>query len=202
MQYLKAVLLLLAVALLSACSSPVPKQQRNVCAIFKAFPRWYWITQAVQAKWHVPISVQMAIMHEESHFVDNAKPAREHLLGFIPWTHSTTAVGYAQATNETWRGYLQARHLRSASRDSFSNTANFIGWYVDRLHHQLGIRRNNAYAIYLAYHEGMQGYREGSYRHKPTLIHIARHVQAYTARYHGQLIHCKHQLPQKPWWWV
>ena len=57
-------------------------------------------------KWGVPIPVQMAIMHQESHFVADAQPPRTWLLGIIPWFRPSSAYGYAQAIDETWDDYL------------------------------------------------------------------------------------------------
>lgn len=187
---------------LYGCSTPPPKHQNNICTIFKKYPHWYWATLKSQKRWHVPISVQMAIIDEESHFQSSIRPPREKLLNIIPWFRKTSAEGYAQALNNTWRLYLHETKQRSASRSDFNKSVDFIGWYGHRVHQAIGISTNNAYAIYLAYHEGIQGYLQKDYLHEPWLRTIAKKVQHRANRYHQQLIHCENKLPRKPWWWL
>lgn len=187
---------------LCGCSTPPPKHQNNICAIFKEYPHWYWATLNTQHRWHVPIGVQMAIIGEESHFQSSIRPPRGKLLHWIPWFRETSAEGYAQALNNTWRLYLQETHQRSASRSNFAKSVDFIGWYAHRVHRAIGIPINNAYAIYLAYHEGIQGYLQKDYMHEPWLMAVARKVQRRANLYHRQLIHCENKLSRKPWWWL
>ena len=186
--------------LLSACSSKPPRHPLNICKIFSQYPSWYWGAKHARTKWHVPISVQMAIIYEESHYLADAKPPHKKLLGFIPWFRPTSAAGYMQAIDQTWRLYLHETEKRSADRSNFSDATDFIGWFVHRTHVKLGLSTKNAYAIYLAYHEGIEGYRQKSYLHKLWLIHVARKVQRYASRYRLQLLRCEGHLPIKPWW--
>jgi hypothetical protein len=65
-----------------------------------------------------------------------------------------------------------------------------------------GIRKNDAYDLYLAYHEGSGGYLHHSYVNKPWLIRAARDVAAVANNYNAQLARCECNLPKKPWWRV
>ena len=85
--------------------------------------------------------------------------------------------GYAQVLNSTWASYLKANHLSFASRSDFFAATDFIGWYVNQLHQQLGLALSDGLHLYLAYHEGVTGYRKSMYKHKPWLISVARKVQ-------------------------
>lgn len=186
--------------LLGGCAPPPPRNQTNLCSIFFQYPKWYWATQRSQKKWGVPVSVQMAIMHQESHFRADARPPRTKLLWVIPWSRPTTAEGYSQAVNDTWRQYLQATRSNGADRDNFASAADFISWFSYRAHQRVGISRNNAYALYLAYHEGTIGYQQQTYRRKPWLINVAKKVQRIADRYQAQLKNCESRLPKHHWW--
>lgn len=186
--------------LLGACAPAPPSHQLNICSIFREYPRWYWAAKAARHRWGVPISVQMAIIHEESHYCADAQPPRKKLLGFIPWSRPTTAEGYTQAVNDTWRHYLLATGRNRASRSSFSSATDFVGWFAHRAHRKLGISYDNAEALYLAYHEGLIGYQERTYFRKPWLIHVARKVHYMADRYRYQLLQCEASLPRHHFW--
>ena len=197
---IKFFLLCVLVGTLAGCTTPRPTNIHNVCTIFKQYPEWFWNTQATQKKWGVPESVQMAIIYQESHFNATARPPREHLLWVIPWFRPTTAYGYSQALKSTWEIYEKSTGHYSADRSRFAAATDFIGWYSNRINKQLGIRKNDAYRLYLAYHEGIEGYREKTYLQKPWLMQVARNVSARANAYHNQLISCWNELPKKPWW--
>jgi len=180
-------------------SSP-PKDQYHICKLFKHHPTWYWAAKDAQKKWDVPISTQMAIIRQESHFRADAQTPRTHLLGFIPWRHETTASGYTQAVDETWRLYLREEKKRSASRANFANATDFIGWYAHRIHLMTNVMPSDTYAIYLAYHEGVEGFVKRTYEKKSWLKSIARNVSAQANIYHAQLLHCQSTLPKRHWW--
>lgn len=186
--------------LLCACAPPPPRNQLNVCSIFSQYPEWFWATQAARKRWGVPISVQMAIIHQESHFRADAMPPRTQLLGIIPWTRPTTAEGYTQAVDSTWQHYLRATGQTHASRSDFAYAADFVGWFAYRSHRRLGISRNNAFALYIAYHEGDLGFSQRTYRHKRWLMRVAHSVQRVATRYRWQLRRCEPHLAKKPWW--
>jgi hypothetical protein len=192
--------ILAIVTLLSACATPRPNNVNNICGIFKQYPKWYWATKEVEKRWHVPVSVQMAIIYQESRFQATAQPARTKLLGFIPWTRPSTAYGYTQALDSTWARYKKSVGGFFSSRDEFSDAVDFIGWYAYKAHRRAGIPRNNAYKLYLAYHEGVGGYERRTYLKKPWLMQVAKKVKKRADLYHVQLTRCQSQLKRKPWY--
>ena len=186
----------------SVISLKAPVHQNNLCLMFKEHPSWYWSAQKAQERWGVPISVQMAIIHRESHFRADVKPRPKRLLGFIPWMRPTSAEGYAQVVDGTWQDYLKSTHQRSARRSSFSNAVDFVGWYVDQLHRQLGISKVDAASLYMAYYLGPGGYRSGRYQNNAWLQGVAHKVGEQQAIYHQALVRCASSLPKRAWWYV
>jgi len=193
-------ILMLVMLLLSACSDPPPQHSTHICSIFKKYPQWFWAAQESERTWGVPIATQMAIIYEESSFRDSVKPRRTKLFGFIPWTPSSSASGYSQALNPTWQLYLKETNRIGASRASFSNAVDFIGWFYHRAHKRLQLKPSDVSNFYLAYHEGIHGYKNRSYMQKPWLAHVAQGVQVLANRYQKQLLQCQDNLPKKPWW--
>jgi len=185
---------------ITACTTTPPNNREDICSIFRQYPDWYWSAEKVEKKWNLPINVLMAIMYQESRFSQSAKPPRGHILWVIPWFRPTSAFGYSQAVKSTWMRYKRATGNAGASRDSFADAADFIGWYSQIAALRLGISKANAYTVYLAYHEGMGGYEHGTYKRKKWLIAVAKKVQRRSWLFKTQLLKCRGNLPNKPWW--
>jgi hypothetical protein len=147
--------------------------------------------------------VQLAIIHQESRFHARAKPPRRKFMGIIPGPRPSSSYGYSQALTTTWNEYRQTAGRWGADRDDFGDSVDFIGWYVDRTVRRTGIPREDAYRLYLAYHEGDGGYKRGTYRSKPTIMAAAAKVRDRAALYRGQLDRCRGELEQPRffWWW-
>lgn len=193
-------ILLLTSLVLSGCMTARPDHVDNICKIFRQYPKWYWATQNVQRRWGVPIPVQMAIVHQESRFTADAKPPRTKLLWIIPWKRPSSAYGYTQALNDTWKRYKRQAGGRFASRDDFANAVDFIGWYASRANHRAGIPKNDTYQLYLAYHEGVGGFIQGTYKRKAWLVNVAHKVNRRALTYDAQLAVCRRSLRKKPWY--
>lgn len=196
MHYLIRIILVLATAglLLTSCYLPKPQHTDNICEIFTQYPQWYADALRTQQKWGVPISVQMAIMYQESSFKAVAEPpACHHFLKDIPGDRPTSALGYCQALDATWLSYEKSIG-RVADRDKFADASDFIGWYANQLKAQAGIQPTDAYNVYLAYHEGLGGYRSHSYWHKPWLVSVAHRLQERSQMYDRQLQACESQI--------
>ena len=176
---------------LAACTTVPPKNSDNLCTTFREKEDWYDDAKDSFEKWGVPIPVQMAIMHQESHFVADAQPPRPWLLGFIPWFRPSSAYGYAQAKDETWDTYLDKAGKWGADRDDFADAADFIGWYSSISHSRLGISKWDAKNLYLAYHEGHSGYQRKSYLQKAWLNRLAEKVAFRARLFQSQLEACK-----------
>lgn len=200
-RYVTLLWLGLTASLLLACTPPPPNKTEDLCAIFKQYPRWYKATAKTQKQWDVPIHVQMAILHQESHFDGKAKPEREKLLWVIPWKRPSSAYGYSQALKQTWENYQQHTGKRG-HRDSFSAASDFVGWYANQANQRAGIAKNDTYALYLAYHEGIGGYEQKTYKKKAWLLPVARKVAAQSDIYASQLNRCEAQFKKRGWFHI
>ena len=188
---------------LTACAPVPPSDPMNICKIYSQYPAWYQASQATYKKWGVPPAVQMAIIYQESSYNAYAKPPREKLLWLIPWKRPTTATGYAQATDGTWENYIKHTGNSGASRSDFADATDFIGWYAFEAQKHLGIPRDNAYQLYLAYHDGLNAYahnRRRTYQQQQWIMQIARKVQRIANLYQTQLARCEKSLAKKHWW--
>jgi hypothetical protein len=136
------------------------------------------------------MNVTMAIMYQESGFVADSKPPRKKILWIIPWKRPSTSYGYSQATNGSWHTYKDLTHSHFVSRDKFKDAIDFIGWYINQAHRQLGICKSNAYDLYLAYHDGIKGYSQGSYKNNKWLKNVAKQVERRALTYEQQLEKC------------
>lgn len=189
------VLLALSVFFLSACASTPPREIDNICSIFKQEPGWYGDALDMQEKWRVPIPVTMAIIHQESRFVANAKPGRKYVFfGLIPWGRKSSAYGYSQALTGTWRVYKKETGNSGADRNDFADAIDFVGWYVDTTRRKNNVRADNAYTQYINYHEGWVGYRKGSHKNKKWLLITAKNVSNRADAYTSQYSKCKADL--------
>ncbi len=171
----------------TSCITPQPHHVENICSIFQQYPSWYWMAKKTEQRWYVPVSVQMAIIYQESRFKADAKPPREHIFWVIPWSRKSSSIGYTQALEETWQRYERSTG-KDGSREHFGTASDFIGWYAHTANQKLGVKLNDSFHLYLAYHEGIGGYREKTYIDKPWLVKVARKVQYRADIYHKQLI--------------
>lgn len=183
-------LLLVMTLLTSGCSLfRPPDNPENICDIFHQ--KWGWERHAKKAekRWGSPVPVMMAIMYQESSFVSNAKPPRVRFLGIPLWWRKSSSYGYSQAKDDTWRWYEQSVG-RNADRDDFDDAIDFIGWYNHMSHRRIGLSHDDAYSMYLAYHEGHGGFRSGSYKGKDWLLRTAARVRDRAATYRAQWQRC------------
>lgn len=186
--------------LLIGCATSPPNDVDNVCAIFREKSGWYKDAKKSRARWDVPISVMMAIMHQESRFVATAKPPRKKIWGVIPGPRPSDAYGYSQAKDDTWKWYERSSGNYGADRDDFGDAIDFIGWYNDMSFRQNRIAKDDTFRLYLAYHEGHGGYERKTYRDKQWLIDVARKVDGRAQSYNAQLRTCVKDLEDDGWW--
>ena len=187
-------LAVLLITLLPACTTTPPARTDNLCNIFREKKGWYDDAADSRKEWGSPISVMMAIMHQESRFVAKAKPPRKKILGFIPGPRPSSAYGYSQAKKTTWEEYKRSAGRYGADRDDFEDAIDFIGWYNEQSNRRSGIAKNDTYRLYLAYHEGHGGFNRGTYRKKGWLIRVAEKVRDRASRYRSQLLQCEDEL--------
>jgi hypothetical protein len=180
-----------------AISSYEPRNKNNLCEMFREKQQWYDSAASARKRWGVPISVAMSIIYYESNFKSEARPPRRTCLFFFPGPRLSSAYGYAQAIDGTWKKYKSSTRRYGASRDDFHDAIDFVGWYCHNSFVQCGIKKNDAFRQYLAYHEGQKGYLRRSYRKKNWLVKKARQVQKRAVMYARQLNQCEQELRKR-----
>ena len=180
-----------------SCTTIDPNYTASSCIIFEEKKFWYKDAKKSYDKWNVPISLQLAIIKQESSFEQFAKPKRKRLLGIIPWKRPSTAFGYAQVIDPTWDWYKTKTGNNNASRANFHDITDFIGWYISQSNKMIGINKDDAYNQYLAYHEGQQGFLDKTYEKKEWLKKAANNVKNNSEIYNSQLKSCEKELNKK-----
>lgn len=186
--------------LLWGCATTPPHNVDDVCEIFDEYYDWYNASKQAEENHNIPIAVTMAFIHQESKFVEDARPPRDWFLWIFPGAYPSTAYGYTQALNGTWREYQKKTGQWSADRDDFVDAVDFIGWYNAQTNKRTGIKRHDAYRLYLAYHEGAGGYLKGTYKNKKWLMDVSRKVERRAKMYNRQLLQCRETL-ESGWLW-
>jgi hypothetical protein len=181
------------VLVLGSCGGnfSAPRNLDNACGLADERPKYYRAMQATERKWGVPVYVQMAVIHQESKFIGNARTPFRYALGVIPMGRQSSAYGYSQALDDTWSEYQDETGRGGARRDRIQDATDFMGWYFAKSEERLGIARTDARNQYLAYHEGRSGYARGSYNAKPWLVAISARVAARAETYRSQLASCR-----------
>ena len=174
-----------------------PENIDNVCEVFRQNRDWYRSAYRSAGKWSVSIPVLMAIVHQESKFEAEAKPPRTTCFCFLPGPRPSSAYGYAQAVDETWEKYKRVTGNWGADRNEFADAVDFIGWYCNLSYSLCGIRRDDTYNLYLAYHEGHNGFNRRTYAGKKWLQRVAWKVQNRGNHYSSQLASCEKEF-EKP----
>ena len=182
--------------ILGSCATKLPNNPNNACSIIHENPDWYYDMTKSYNKWGIPLNVQLAFIKQESSFRSDAQPPMKYYLGFIPKGRASSAYGYAQALDGTWDHYKKSTKQSFVSRGSFADATDFIGWYLNNVHKQAGISKSNTYDLYLAYHEGIGGYKRGSHKNNSFLKNYARKTSNIANKYSSQLKSCS--VPSKP----
>jgi hypothetical protein len=193
-------LLIIMTIVISGCATSPPTDVNNICSMFREKDGWYDDADDARDRWGSPIPVMMAIMHQESKFRATAKPPRKKILWVIPGPRPSSSFGYTQALDETWDGYVRDAGNYGADRDDFGGSIDFIGWYNHQSYRRSGIKKNDPYHLYLAYHEGQGGFNRRSFKNKEWLIGVAKKVSRRSASYTKQLNGCEEELEDNGWW--
>ncbi len=184
------------VLLLASCGGgggdkgPAPKNLENACAILADRPEFKRAFRAAERRWGVPIHVQMATIYQESKFVADARTPFKWSLGVIPMGRQSSAYGYSQALDGTWKEYQDDTNRRLARRNNIHDATDFMGWYMTQSNQRLGISLADARNQYLAYHEGRTGFARGTYNSKPWLLRVSGEVATRSQNYGYQLMQC------------
>ncbi|MCY4167889.1 MAG: transglycosylase SLT domain-containing protein [Rhodobacter sp.] len=185
--------ILLALVLVTSCGShsSTPRNLDDACSIVKQRPAYLRAFKRAERRWGVPVHVQMSTIYYESTFNAKARTPMRYRLGFIPAGRQSTAYGYAQALDGTWKEYKRETGRRFATRDNIRDATDFMGWYMNNTRRRTGVSLTDARNQYLAYHEGQAGYLRGSHRGKRWLIDKASRVQERSNTYQRQLSNCR-----------
>ncbi len=142
---------------------------------------WFKASKRVANKWGAPISVQLSVIRHESTFNPDAA------------AKTSTAYGYAQALNGTFGEYKKETNNSTALRSSYYDSVDFIGWYFSKSTSALKHSAYDAETFYLAYHDGIGGFKKGTYKKKDWLVKKAKKVQELSNTYRLQINKCKLQ---------
>jgi hypothetical protein len=178
---------------LEGCAG-IPANIDNSCQIFEEYHGWYVDAKDASKKWGIPIETLLAIVHRESRFRKNARPPRKTYLWIFPGPHISSAFGYAQVLDGTWNDYKRRTGKTFIRRNHFGDAVNFIGWYADQASKKAGISKKNTYLLYIAYHEGYNGFKKGRYKKKKWLLDIAKKTESQAKKYRKQLNSCRKSL--------
>jgi hypothetical protein len=188
---LSAVVLFLLLASCGGGNYSAPRNLDDACSILKQRPKFIKAFRASERRWGVPVHVQMATIYQESKFIGNARTPFKYVLGVIPMGRQSSAYGYSQALDATWKEYKRATRSPAAKRGNIRDASDFIGWYMNKTQDRNRIALTDARNQYLAYHEGQTGYARGSYNKKPWLVRIAGEVGARAKTYQTQIASCR-----------
>lgn len=186
---------------LLACASLPPDTPGDLCNVFSENKGWYRAANKAAKKWGGNIHVPMAIMYQESAFEARAKPPMRYFLWVIPRGRASDAYGYPQALGNTWANYQREAGSRFSRRSNFSDSIDFIQWYMHHTARENQIPKHDAYRHYLNYHEGQGGYARGTHKRKQWLLNAARRVEQRAQQYSVQLNQCRSSLERK-WYWL
>jgi hypothetical protein len=196
---IKSLVILLTV-FLGGCFSTPAIQVDNICQLMDEKVSWYQAAKASETKYKVPMSLLLAFIYQESHFASDARPGRKKIFGFIPWTRASSSYGFSQAKKSTWKHYQQVNNRSNAKRNYFVDSIDFVAWYVARTSKLLGIKKSDTYQQYLAYHEGLGGFKKHSFQNKPWLMRVAHKVATKENIYQNQLNRCIKRLDNNKVW--
>lgn len=187
----RAMILLVALGSCGSKNFSAPRNLDNACSIVSERPAYLRAFKATERKWGVPVPVLMAIIYQESKFIGNNRTPHQYALGVIPVGRQSSAFGYSQALDATWREYQQREGGRGARRDNIRDASDFMGWYMNQTKDEIGISMSNTRDQYLAYHDGRTGFVRGTWKRKGWLVRIAGEVDARAVMYDTQLRGCR-----------
>ncbi len=189
-KYLKLGIILLVASCGGGGGGKPPRNLENACGLVAERPAYLQAMRKTQRRWGIPVHVQMAVIHQESRFVGDARTPHQYALGIIPLGRQSSAYGYSQALDNTWDEYRKQTGKRRARRDDIRDATDFMGWYMNGSAKSLGISPYDARNQYLAYHEGRNGFARGSHNSKSWLLSVSDSVAGRANMYRAQLTAC------------
>lgn len=189
--FLRATILLLLLSSCGAKYNSAPRNLDDACAIVSERPSYLRAFKAAKRKWGVPVPVLMAIIYQESKFISDNRTPHQYALGVIPVGRQSSAFGYSQALDGTWREYQRAEGGNGAKRNDIFDATDFMGWYMSQTVQETGVPLSDTRNQYLAYHDGRTGFLRGTWKNKSWLVRIAGEVGARAVMYDTQLRACR-----------
>lgn len=187
----RALILLTALGSCGSREFSAPRNLDNACSIVSERPEYLRAFKAAERKWGVPVPTLMAMIYQESKFIGNNRTPHQYALGVIPIGRQSSAFGYSQALDGTWKEYQQSSHGNSRSRrDNIKHATDFMGWYMTETRRETGLAMSDTRNQYLAYHDGRSGYKRGTWKSKGWLINVANGLDGRAAMYGAQLRSC------------
>ena len=162
----------------------------NACTLVSQNPSFLRAFKQTERRWGVPVEVQMATIYQESKFKSDARTPFRYAAGVIPMGRQSSAFGFAQALDGTWKEYKNETNSFGARRNRIKDATDFMGWYMNKTQNRNGVALSDARNQYLAYHEGHTGFARGSYRKKAWLVRVAGEVDQRSDLYAAQLRAC------------
>ena len=178
--------------------TPSSSQIADACSLLRDNRQWHEALRDTARNWGAPMGLQLAIIKQESSFKHDARPPRgeRQWFGLVEGDYISSAHGYSQALDSTWEMYKAATGKWGASRNSFRDSSDFIGWYFSSTGKRTGLGQYDYKAHYLAYHEGAGGYLKGAWKSKRWLIDTASRVASQAAQYEQQIARCDALKPK------
>ncbi|MEC7030568.1 MAG: transglycosylase SLT domain-containing protein [Pseudomonadota bacterium] len=185
---------ILVLLVLGGCSKLTYQDySNNICKVVSSHYGWRSALSQTQKKYGISPGLVLSVIFHESSFKAEARPPKEKLLGFIPW-QTATAYGYAQVKDETWAWYKSHNPGVFQSRNQFPDAVDFIAWYYKMFHLRLEKEGYDddvtAADFYLAYHDGIGGFLQGTWREKQWVVLKAEKVAQLAEQYDQQLKQC------------
>ena len=196
MRHTFAPIALVGLLTLAGCATAPPTSINDVCAVFSQregfMGGWHDEARRAEKKHGIPVHVLMATMRVESAFDHDARPVgKRRFFGLLPGKRMSSAFGYSQALDGTWKQYRDETGRRSARRTNFTDSIDFIGWYYAKTVAKFQVPPDDAYALYLSYHSGWTGFARGVYRERPVALNAATRVANTASAYRAQLSGCR-----------
>ena len=180
----------LVTSLLFSGSSFSPQTyDENICEIVTSHWGWAESLESASKKHKISKGLILSIIFHESSFRSDVRPPPKKYLGFISW-QTSSAYGYAQVKDETWKWYRSHNPGWFQSRTQFGDSCDFIGWYFGLFVKKNPTMKSEYADFYLSYHEGLGGYKSGSYKGNKWLINKAHSVSERAKKYDIQLQSC------------
>lgn len=167
-------------------SEQQPRNINNACLILQEKPHWAPPLVKTSQVHNTSVATMLAIIYQESSFKSRARPQ----ISPVTKKPISSAYGYAQALDNTWKHYQQQTNKNHHRRDVFSHAVDFIGWYTSVTYKKNKVPSHRADLLYLNYHEGWGGYAKRTHLKKPWLLQTAKKVQARKHRFEKQLNNC------------